>query len=203
MFNVINVSKAYGPKKLFEEVNVTFSPGRRYGLTGPNGAGKSTFMKILAGDEEADMGTISRPKRLGILRQDHFRYEDTRVLDVVLMGNKPLWEAMHEKNTAAGQVGHHRGGRQPAGRARGRHRRGGRLRRRERRGHPAGGPRHRRVLPRGPHAAADGRPQAARAARAGAVRQARGPAARRAHEQPGHRVHPLAGELPHTSTRAC
>jgi ATPase subunit of ABC transporter with duplicated ATPase domains len=99
MFNIINVSKAYGPKKLFEEVNVTFSPGRRYGLTGPNGAGKSTFMKILSGDEEADMGTISRPKRLGILRQDHFRYEDTRVLDVVLMGNKPLWDAMHEKNT--------------------------------------------------------------------------------------------------------
>ncbi|HYH95854.1 ABC-F family ATP-binding cassette domain-containing protein [Hyalangium sp.] len=99
MFNVINVSKAYGPKKLFEEVNVAFSPGRRYGLTGPNGAGKTTFMKILAGDEEADMGMISRPKRLGILRQDHFRYEEDRVLDVVLMGNKPLWDAMHEKNT--------------------------------------------------------------------------------------------------------
>jgi ATPase subunit of ABC transporter with duplicated ATPase domains len=99
MFTIINVSKAYGPKKLFEEVNAAFSPGRRYGLTGPNGAGKSTFMKILAGDEEADMGTISRPKRLGILRQDHFRYEETRVLDVVLMGNKPLWDAMHEKTT--------------------------------------------------------------------------------------------------------
>jgi ATPase subunit of ABC transporter with duplicated ATPase domains len=98
MFNVINVSKAYGPKKLFEEVNVTFSPGRRYGLTGPNGAGKSTFMKILAGDEEADMGNIVRPRKLGILRQDHFRYENERVLDVVLMGNKPLWEAMSEKN---------------------------------------------------------------------------------------------------------
>ncbi|WP_225411363.1 ABC-F family ATP-binding cassette domain-containing protein [Stigmatella hybrida] len=99
MFNIINVSKAFGPKKLFEDVNVSFSPGRRYGLTGPNGAGKSTFMKILAGDEEADMGTISRPKRLGILRQDHFRYDQDRVLDVVLMGNKPLWEAMQEKNT--------------------------------------------------------------------------------------------------------
>jgi ATPase subunit of ABC transporter with duplicated ATPase domains len=99
MFNIINVSKAYGPKKLFEEVNVAFSPGRRYGLTGPNGAGKTTFMKILGGDEEADMGTLSRPKRLGILRQDQFRYEETRVLDVVLMGNKPLWDAMHEKTT--------------------------------------------------------------------------------------------------------
>ncbi|HEX8537786.1 MAG TPA: ATP-binding cassette domain-containing protein, partial [Cystobacter sp.] len=99
MFSIINVSKAYGPKKLFEDVNVAFSPGRRYGLTGPNGAGKSTFMKILAGDEEADMGTISRPKKLGILRQDQFRYEDNRVLDVVIMGNKGLWEAMKEKDT--------------------------------------------------------------------------------------------------------
>src|SRR3712207_339720 len=98
MFTIINVSKAYGPKKLFEEVNVAFSPGRRYGLTGPNGAGKSTFMKILAGDEEADMGSIVRPRKLGILRQDHFRYENERVLDVVLMGNKHLWEAMSEKN---------------------------------------------------------------------------------------------------------
>jgi ATPase subunit of ABC transporter with duplicated ATPase domains len=99
MFTIINVSKAYGPKKLFEEVNVAFSPGRRYGLTGPNGAGKSTFMKILAGDEEADSGSISKPKKLGILRQDHFRYENDRVLDVVLMGNQALWAAMKEKDT--------------------------------------------------------------------------------------------------------
>ena len=98
MFTIVNVSKAFGPKKLFEDVNVAFSPGRRYGLTGPNGAGKSTFMKIMAGDIEPDSGTIGRPKKLGILRQDHFGYEDNRVLDVVLMGNKPLWAAMDEKN---------------------------------------------------------------------------------------------------------
>jgi ATPase subunit of ABC transporter with duplicated ATPase domains len=98
MFTINNVSKAYGPKKLFEEVNVAFSPGRRYGLTGPNGAGKSTFMKILSGDEEADTGSVSRPKRLGILRQDHFRYESERVLDVVLMGNQELWAALKEKD---------------------------------------------------------------------------------------------------------
>jgi ATPase subunit of ABC transporter with duplicated ATPase domains len=97
-FSIINVSKGYGPKKLFEEVNVSFSAGRRYGLTGPNGAGKSTFMKILAGDEEQDTGDVIRPKKLGILRQDHFAYEDTRVLDVVIMGNKGLWAAMKEKN---------------------------------------------------------------------------------------------------------
>jgi ATPase subunit of ABC transporter with duplicated ATPase domains len=99
MFTVTGVSKAYGPKKLFEEVTVSFSPGRRYGLTGPNGAGKTTFMKILSGDESPDTGTIGVPKRLGNLRQDHFRFEDHRVLDVVLMGNKELWAALEEKAT--------------------------------------------------------------------------------------------------------
>jgi ATPase subunit of ABC transporter with duplicated ATPase domains len=98
MISVQNVSKAFGPKKLFEEVNVAFPPGRRYGLTGPNGAGKTTFMKILAGDEEPDTGTILKPRRLGILRQDQFKYEDDRVVDVVLMGNAVLWSAMQEKD---------------------------------------------------------------------------------------------------------
>src|SRR5918911_1303804 len=76
MFTIINVSKAYGPKKLFENVNVSFSPGRRYGLTGPNGSGKTTFMKILSGDEEPDTGNVLRPKRLGILRQGQVRHAD-------------------------------------------------------------------------------------------------------------------------------
>jgi len=97
-FSVVNVSKGYGPKRLFENVNVAFSAGRRYGLTGPNGAGKTTFMKILAGDEEQDTGDIMRPKKLGILRQDHFQYEEMRVLDVVVMGNKGLWAVLKEKN---------------------------------------------------------------------------------------------------------
>jgi ATPase subunit of ABC transporter with duplicated ATPase domains len=97
MISVQNVAKAFGPKKLFEDVDVSFQPGNRYGLTGPNGAGKTTFMKILAGDEEADSGTVLRPRKLGILRQDHFKYEDNRVLDVVLRGNEPLWAAMSEK----------------------------------------------------------------------------------------------------------
>jgi ATPase subunit of ABC transporter with duplicated ATPase domains len=99
MISVQNVSKAFGPKKLFEDVDVTFSPGNRYGLTGPNGSGKTTFMKILAGDEEPDSGQVQRPRKLGVLRQDQFRYEDNRVLDVVLMGNRPLWEAMSEKES--------------------------------------------------------------------------------------------------------
>ena len=98
-FSIINVSKGYGPKKLFENVNVSFSAGKRYGLTGPNGAGKTTFMKILAGDEDQDTGDIIRPRKLGVLRQNHFQYEETRVLDVVMMGNKGLWAALNEKNT--------------------------------------------------------------------------------------------------------
>src|SRR6266511_2361193 len=98
MISVQNVSKAFGPKKLFEDVDVSFSEGRRYGLTGPNGAGKTTFMRILSGDEEADTGTILRPRRLGMLRQDQFAHEDDRVIDVVLMGNRVLWDAMQEKD---------------------------------------------------------------------------------------------------------
>ncbi len=97
-FSINDVSKAYGPKKLFEHVNVAFSAGRRYGLTGPNGAGKTTFMKILAGDEEQDTGDIMRPRKLGVLRQNHYLYEDTRVLDVVIMGNGGLWKALQEKH---------------------------------------------------------------------------------------------------------
>jgi ATPase subunit of ABC transporter with duplicated ATPase domains len=98
VFTTSHVTKAFGPKKLFEDVNVSFSPGRRYGLTGPNGAGKSTFMKILSGDESPDAGEVFRPKRVGVLRQDQFQYEEVRALDVVLMGNEGLWQALSEKN---------------------------------------------------------------------------------------------------------
>jgi ATPase subunit of ABC transporter with duplicated ATPase domains len=94
---VSSVTKAYGGKKLFEDVTVNFTEGKRYGLTGPNGAGKSTFMKILAGDLEPDSGSVSRPDKTSVLRQDQFGYEDVRVLDVVLRGAKKLWAAMAEK----------------------------------------------------------------------------------------------------------
>ena len=97
MITVTNVSKAFGGRKLFEEVNTAFGPGKRFGLTGPNGSGKTTFMKILIGDLDADSGTISRPKKLGILRQDHTLYDHMRVIDVVICGNTRLWEAMQEK----------------------------------------------------------------------------------------------------------
>jgi len=97
MIQVQDVTKAFAGKKLFESVSTTFPPGRRYGLTGPNGAGKTTFMKILAGDLEPDTGVISRPKRFSVLKQDQYAFEDRKVLDVVLMGNAALWEAMQEK----------------------------------------------------------------------------------------------------------
>jgi ATPase subunit of ABC transporter with duplicated ATPase domains len=94
---VQNVTKSYGGKKLFEDVTVNFTVGKRYGLTGPNGAGKSTFMKILSGDLDPDTGSVSRPEKTSVLRQDQFGYEEVRVLDVVMRGAKRLWAAMSEK----------------------------------------------------------------------------------------------------------
>ncbi len=94
-----NVTKRFGPKILFENVSMQFDPGKRYGLTGANGAGKSTLIKMLGGTEDTDTGSIEIPRqlRLGILKQNHFEYDQQRILDAVMMGNKSLWDAMHEK----------------------------------------------------------------------------------------------------------
>jgi ATPase subunit of ABC transporter with duplicated ATPase domains len=94
---VEDVSKAYGQKRLFLEVTVEFTSGRRYGITGPNGAGKSTFLKIVSGELEPDSGVVRRPQRTSVLSQDQFAYESWRVLDVVMMGNARLWSALAEK----------------------------------------------------------------------------------------------------------
>ncbi len=101
MLTVSEVSKAYGGKNLFDTVTTTFDPGNRYGLTGANGAGKSTFMKILSGDVEPDSGTVSTPNntRMSVLHQDHYRFADSKVRDVVIMGNRRLWKALEEKQT--------------------------------------------------------------------------------------------------------
>ena len=88
----------YGSKVLFEDVSVSFVPGRRYGLTGPNGSGKSTFMKILTGELEAQKGTVVRPRKFGVLRQDQFAFDAFRVIDTVIMGNKRLWAALEERD---------------------------------------------------------------------------------------------------------
>jgi ATPase subunit of ABC transporter with duplicated ATPase domains len=87
----------FGSKILFEDVTTTFSAGRRYGLTGPNGAGKSTFMKLLTGEHPPQAGTVARPAKLGVLRQDQFAFDEHRVLDAVIMGNPRLWHALEER----------------------------------------------------------------------------------------------------------
>src|SRR5438067_11520156 len=97
MISVSNVSMRYGGKILFEDVATTFLPARRYGLTGPNGAGKSTFMKLLSGELEPQKGTVIRPRKIGILRQDQFAFDQYRVVDTVIMGNLPLWNALEER----------------------------------------------------------------------------------------------------------
>jgi ATPase subunit of ABC transporter with duplicated ATPase domains len=97
MLSVENVTMRFGPRVLFEDVTCTFMAGRRYAISGPNGAGKSTFMKILTGEQEPTNGSISRPKRIGILRQDQFAFDKFRVIDAVIMGNATLWKAMEER----------------------------------------------------------------------------------------------------------
>src|SRR3954466_5071218 len=97
MISVSNVTMRYGAKVLFEEVSVSFVDGRRYGLTGPNGAGKSTFMKLLTGELQAQKGTVVRPEKLGVLRQDQFAFDAFRVIDTVVMGNARLWSALEER----------------------------------------------------------------------------------------------------------
>src|SRR4051812_50074935 len=86
----------YGAKPLFENVNVKFGGGNRYGLIGANGCGKSTFMKILGGDLEPTAGSVAidSNERVGKLRQDQFAYEDRRVLDVGLMGHAEMGQGM-------------------------------------------------------------------------------------------------------------
>jgi ATPase subunit of ABC transporter with duplicated ATPase domains len=97
MISVENVTMRFGARVLFEDVTTTFMAGRRYAISGPNGAGKSTFMKILTGEQDATHGTITRPKKIGILRQDQFAFDKFRVIDTVIMGNSTLWKALQER----------------------------------------------------------------------------------------------------------
>lgn len=95
-----NLTIQFGPKPLFENVNIKFADGNRYGLIGANGAGKSTFMKIIGGDLEPSAGSVSLEPglRLGKLRQDQFAFEDQLVIDVVMMGHTEMWAAMQERD---------------------------------------------------------------------------------------------------------
>ncbi|MBS4173097.1 ATP-binding cassette domain-containing protein [Bacillus sp. FJAT-49736] len=100
MITVNNVSLRYGDRKLFEDINIKFTPGNCYGLIGANGAGKSTFLKILAGELEPQTGDvhITPGERLAVLKQNHFEYEEFEVLKVVIMGHTRLYEVMQEKD---------------------------------------------------------------------------------------------------------
>jgi ATPase subunit of ABC transporter with duplicated ATPase domains len=98
MLAVNDITMRFGGRILFEDVTTTFMEGRRYAISGPNGAGKSTFMKILTGELEPTKGSITRPKKMGVLRQDQFAFDEFRVIDTVIMGNAPLWKALEERD---------------------------------------------------------------------------------------------------------
>ena len=100
MINSIGVTVRFGKRVLFEDVNIKFTKGNCYGLIGANGAGKTTFLKILAGDIEPNTGSVSitEKERMSVLRQDHFRYDEETVLDVVIMGHERLYQIMKEKD---------------------------------------------------------------------------------------------------------
>ncbi|MCA0968983.1 ATP-binding cassette domain-containing protein [Halobacillus litoralis] len=100
MLNVNNVSLRFGDQKLFEDVNIKFTPGNCYGLIGANGAGKSTFLKILSGELEPQTGEVSLKKdqRLAVLKQNHFEYDEYKVLETVIMGHTRLYDVMQEKD---------------------------------------------------------------------------------------------------------
>ena len=100
MITVNNLSLQFGKRTLFDEVNLKFVNGNCYGVIGANGAGKSTFLKILTGDQDPTTGSISLEpgKRMAVLKQDHFEFDEFEVLNTVIMGHTRLFEIMKEKD---------------------------------------------------------------------------------------------------------
>ena len=98
MLTVSNLSVQFGKRVLFDEVNTTFTQGNCYGIIGANGSGKSTFLKIIAGKMDPTSGSVSleKGKRMSVLEQDHFAFDDFKVLDTVIMGNKPLFKIKND-----------------------------------------------------------------------------------------------------------
>ena len=99
MVQIVNLKKAFGPKVLFSDINLKLDAGKRYGLIGANGAGKTTFLKMLSGEEDITEGEvqISGGKKVGVLSQNQFAYEEFTIFDTVLYGNKRLYDAIKEK----------------------------------------------------------------------------------------------------------
>ena len=100
MLQVTNIGLRFGDKELYKDVNLKFTKGNCYGIIGANGAGKTTFLKILSGDIEPNTGSVSitEKERMSVLRQDHFKYDEETVLDVVIMGHERLYQIMKEKD---------------------------------------------------------------------------------------------------------
>ena len=109
MISVSNLDKSFGDRTLFTGTSFQLNPGERHGLVGANGSGKTTLLNILSGDLEASDGTVSIPKRLrmGVLRQDQFLYEDQEILEITLMGNPELWDAMVEREALLAKAEEH------------------------------------------------------------------------------------------------
>jgi ATPase subunit of ABC transporter with duplicated ATPase domains len=109
MITVSNLAKSFGAQVLFQGVSLQLSEGCRYGLVGANGSGKSTLLRIVAGETDPSDGAVSIPRRarVGLLRQDHFEYEEVPILNVVLMGNRDLWEALQAKEEVLARAAVH------------------------------------------------------------------------------------------------
>ena len=105
MISISNLAKDFGDRTLFSNASFQLNPGERYGLVGANGSGKTTLLNIIAGSIDPTEGQVSIPKslRLGVLKQDHFLYEQEEILAVAIMGNAELWDAMEEKERILAQ----------------------------------------------------------------------------------------------------
>lgn len=99
MITLSNIAVQFGKRVLYKDVNIKFTPGNIYGVIGANGAGKSTLLRAISGDLEPNKGTIELGpgERLSVLEQDHFKYDEFKVMDTVLMGHEPLWKNMKER----------------------------------------------------------------------------------------------------------
>lgn len=99
MITLTNLAIQFGKRVLYKDVNIKFTRGNIYGVIGANGAGKSTLLKAISGELEPNHGTVELGpgERLSVLEQDHFKYDEFKVLDTVLMGHQPLWENMKER----------------------------------------------------------------------------------------------------------
>ena len=107
MITLSDLTMRFGGQLLYEGVNWQLNPGGHYGLVGANGSGKSTLIRLMTGELSADAGSVARPAalRVGTLGQDQFRFDEMRLLDVVLMGRPQLWAALEEQRRLLGESG--------------------------------------------------------------------------------------------------